>query len=776
MNADYGGSMARQAQTLTGVWSTAKDNLNLALKDGVQPLAAGLKVVLPDATAAAATAIRTMGLRGSEGLLELIKRGEELRETYGPELGELGELAAEKWRVFTDLLSELGSEVAPSLPHLVDSLLGIAQVGAEVGDAMLPALKAGLHLAGPAAEALAGALGIVADVLESIEPVLPVVVAGFLALRGISAATGSLTAFRGSIGDLGKRLENSAINAGVFTEKITRSAGAGEKVMTGMGRAASAVSRLGAALPIVGLGFAAVGYAVEKHQQQVEADTQALVDNLAAQDKGGTAALQGAKGLDAYREKIRDAEKALRDAKEAQRGFGADAYGSALGVASAASQVEELKQNLDNANAAYREQLAAMTPLEQAQVKVTEATNNALLAQQTYGDSSPQYVAATDILTAAQARLEAEQRRVDGATRSATDALLAQAQAAIAGANADLAASMANTQLSTAMDTYKTSLADGTLTTVQRQQATDAMTQSAYSAAQAAAAQALAHAEATGSENAQKEADAALLASLQATAQQLGSNTPAAITNLIGSLQNSGVTAVTTSTRMRDLGLSVTAIPGSKDVRVNAPTEDQRRRLADLGLTVTNIPGSKNVIVSANTAAAQAAIDSFIYLNSRRSIQVRLNVQRGTTTAIGGGLFAASGGYIRGPGTGTSDSIPAWLSNGEYVVRAASTARARRGLDAANAGDWSAAAREFSALAERQSRATLAAAGSRAAAVAGRFAAGGYVDRQLAAGTGGGQVPQRITNIQNNLTAVPSLTTIGQLERMQRKSEVLAGA
>lgn len=37
----------------------------------------------------------------------------------------------------------------------------------------------------------------------------------------------------------------------------------------------------------------------------------------------------------------------------------------------------------------------------------------------------------------------------------------------------------------------------------------------------------------------------------------------------------------------------------------------------------------------------------------------------------GGGSEFASGGYVRGPGSGTSDSIPAWLSNGEFVVRAA---------------------------------------------------------------------------------------------------------
>jgi hypothetical protein len=39
---------------------------------------------------------------------------------------------------------------------------------------------------------------------------------------------------------------------------------------------------------------------------------------------------------------------------------------------------------------------------------------------------------------------------------------------------------------------------------------------------------------------------------------------------------------------------------------------------------------------------------------------------------VGPAVRRASGGYIRGPGSGTSDSIPAWLSNGEYVIKAAS--------------------------------------------------------------------------------------------------------
>lgn len=47
---------------------------------------------------------------------------------------------------------------------------------------------------------------------------------------------------------------------------------------------------------------------------------------------------------------------------------------------------------------------------------------------------------------------------------------------------------------------------------------------------------------------------------------------------------------------------------------------------------------------------------------------------------VPGAVAAATGGHITGPGTGTSDSIPAWLSNGEFVVRAAAVQAV--GLDA----------------------------------------------------------------------------------------------
>ena len=58
------------------------------------------------------------------------------------------------------------------------------------------------------------------------------------------------------------------------------------------------------------------------------------------------------------------------------------------------------------------------------------------------------------------------------------------------------------------------------------------------------------------------------------------------------------------------------------------------------------------------------------------------------TSVAGGWSIFASGGAVVGPGTGTSDSIPARLSNGEYVINSAAVkAIGRDRLDAINAGE-----------------------------------------------------------------------------------------
>ncbi|MFG1340565.1 hypothetical protein [Xanthobacter autotrophicus] len=61
---------------------------------------------------------------------------------------------------------------------------------------------------------------------------------------------------------------------------------------------------------------------------------------------------------------------------------------------------------------------------------------------------------------------------------------------------------------------------------------------------------------------------------------------------------------------------------------------------------------------------------------------------KGVSGALGGGSIGlyAGGGSIRGPGSGTSDSIPAMLSNGEFVVRAAQAKKFMPLLEGINSG------------------------------------------------------------------------------------------
>ena len=89
----------------------------------------------------------------------------------------------------------------------------------------------------------------------------------------------------------------------------------------------------------------------------------------------------------------------------------------------------------------------------------------------------------------------------------------------------------------------------------------------------------------------------------------------------------------------------------------------------------------------------------------------------------------ATGGYITGPGTGTSDSIPAMLSNGEFVIRSAAVDRIGLApLEALNAGRIP------------------------------EFSDGGSVDDTIAATTGG-------DNITLQVSAIDAASFAGFLDR-----------
>ena len=107
---------------------------------------------------------------------------------------------------------------------------------------------------------------------------------------------------------------------------------------------------------------------------------------------------------------------------------------------------------------------------------------------------------------------------------------------------------------------------------------------------------------------------------------------------------------------------------------------------ADFAGTLTSVGGA---FFSASSAAASAAggISSAVAALSSAASAASSISPAAPTSPPANVLTKAGGGAIYGPGTSISDDIPAMLSNGEYVVKAASVSKyGVRFMDALNAG------------------------------------------------------------------------------------------
>jgi phage-related minor tail protein len=153
---------------------------------------------------------------------------------------------------------------------------------------------------------------------------------------------------------------------------------------------------------------------------------------------------------------------------------------------------------------------------------------------------------------------------------------------------------------------------------------------------------------------------------------------------------------------------AATAIGPESVARVAAwRNELQRTRLVvdDVAVAInTKVEGAfaqmfESLATGAATASeafsqfARSVLQAIAQIAAQKLAQSLFSTAGGAGGAGGGGggglggfvsaLFAAGfarGGYVSGPGTSTSDSIPARLSAGEYVVRAAAVRRVGVGL------------------------------------------------------------------------------------------------
>lgn len=76
------------------------------------------------------------------------------------------------------------------------------------------------------------------------------------------------------------------------------------------------------------------------------------------------------------------------------------------------------------------------------------------------------------------------------------------------------------------------------------------------------------------------------------------------------------------------------------------------------------------ITVTADTSQATARIQNLQGLLANLNANIETGASKQARQQVAAAGHHAGGGLIAGPGTGTSDDIPAWLSNGEYVMKA----------------------------------------------------------------------------------------------------------
>lgn len=172
-----------------------------------------------------------------------------------------------------------------------------------------------------------------------------------------------------------------------------------------------------------------------------------------------------------------------------------------------------------------------------------------------------------------------------------------------------------------------------------------------------------------------------------------------------------GSRALGTNSNMRDLRAAIKAAGGQAQnfttdaqraaggvanlASKAAVTRSQFEKLTDrLGIargaadklynSISKLPRSKQITIKeAISGAGKIKIQGDVATNTSTGISTSLKTGEQTFNGYG----YATGGYISGPGSSTSDSIPARLSNGEYVVKASAVKQVGvQHLDALNSG------------------------------------------------------------------------------------------
>ncbi|MEU0467321.1 hypothetical protein ABZ215_25240, partial [Amycolatopsis sp. NPDC006131] len=328
------------------------------------------------------------------------------------------------------------------------------------------------------------------------------------------------------------------------------------------------------------------------------------------------------------------------------------------------------RDTLEEVRAKAMDLYRAMDPLERKQTDVTRAQNDMNRAINTYGPQSEQARLATSIYANEVRNLKDRQWEAEQATKTHTEKIRDQRQAMLDQANGVVSYNSAMLQVQTAQQNLDAAVRQYGAGSLQAQQAQNQLEQAMLGTITAATQ--LSDAQTAGlppsiQTAAQTEAINRQLAILS---QQAGGTLPPALQTMVNGLKDSDVAAFGARVSTDGLGNSIIMLPDGKTLTFPTNADDTKKRVDDLAASVWKVSGAYadwwNNYQKFLTAPPPAQVPGAPPLP----------------------LHNAAGGLIAGPGTGTSDSILSWLSNGEYVINAKATAKFLPLLEAINANRY----------------------------------------------------------------------------------------
>lgn len=118
------------------------------------------------------------------------------------------------------------------------------------------------------------------------------------------------------------------------------------------------------------------------------------------------------------------------------------------------------------------------------------------------------------------------------------------------------------------------------------------------------------------------------------------------------------------------------SVPKKTSTELKAEIETAKKHVQDLKNRYSEVPTSKRTALQAEIAEASKRVAAlkaqYDALHDKTVTVTLVGIDKTTNTAraaAGHGITRASGGPVYGPGTGTSDDIPVWMSNGEWAIR-----------------------------------------------------------------------------------------------------------